>query len=789
MRILKTAAFVFIVALLVGVSNPANGQSQPMKQVITPRIADGAQDVHSADLDGDGDDDVLFASEEDNKVAWYENTSGGFSTQKVITTNAGGAQSVYAAKLDGDSDLDVLSASSTDDKIAWYENTGSGFSTQKVITTSASGAQSVYAADLDGDSDPDVLVASSDDEISAYDNQIDNNGGFGAELVVTTNPKEVQSVHAADLGGDSKPDVLSASSGDDTIAWYENKISNGNGFGFQNVVAPSGNVETIRDVSSIDIDSDGSKEIVSASESDDKISIYDNLDGVFSAQQIVTKNADRPMSLYVDDIDGDSNPDLLSASRGDSKIAWYRNEGGELSNQNIITTNAEGAISVYSIDIDGDSDADVVSASEGDFDQDPKIAWYENEGSGTFSSQKLISTDVPLATSVYAADLDGDGDGDVISGSAGSPDKVAWYENTDGEGNFSTQKIISTNTGEVQTVTASDLDDDGDMDVLSASETDDKVAWYENTDGDGSFSDQKIISENANGAQDISVVDLNGDGDKDVVSVEVAAGTNKIRWYEQSTSFGSIAWEPGVIDGLRGVAVHTADLTGNGFQDVIAGVVPNPLDQVVWYENTSSVLPVEMTGIEANRTRDGAILHWRTASEQNNAGFEIQRRVDTPEREDIGLSSSWKETGFVQGNGTTNQPQSYRFEDSFKGLPFAADTVAYRLQQVDTDGSTSYSKVVRIERSVSHLQIQSIAPKPASQKVTVRYALPDKVEFREATFRIYDALGREVRSVQIDTHSGRQIRRLTVKDLASGTYFLRLSTDGKTVTKKLTVVK
>ncbi len=77
--------------------------------------------------------DVLSSSTNDDKIAWYENLGGGnFGAQQIITdlyayaASANGASSVYAADLDGDGDLDVLSASSFDDKIAWYENL-SGF--------------------------------------------------------------------------------------------------------------------------------------------------------------------------------------------------------------------------------------------------------------------------------------------------------------------------------------------------------------------------------------------------------------------------------------------------------------------------------------------------------------------------------------------------------------------------------------------------------------------------------------------------------------------------------------
>jgi hypothetical protein len=87
-------------------------------------VADGASSVYAEDLDGDGDLDVLSASLYGDKISWYENTDGAghFGSQQVITTAADGARSVYAADLDGDGDFDILSASAGDGKIAWYEN-------------------------------------------------------------------------------------------------------------------------------------------------------------------------------------------------------------------------------------------------------------------------------------------------------------------------------------------------------------------------------------------------------------------------------------------------------------------------------------------------------------------------------------------------------------------------------------------------------------------------------------------------------------------------------------------
>ena len=94
-----------------------------------------------------------------------------FGAQQTLTTNADRARSVYATDLDGDGDADVLSASRNDDKIAWYENLGGGtFGPQQLVASTADGAQTVYAADLDGDGDTDVISASSyHDKVARYD--------------------------------------------------------------------------------------------------------------------------------------------------------------------------------------------------------------------------------------------------------------------------------------------------------------------------------------------------------------------------------------------------------------------------------------------------------------------------------------------------------------------------------------------------------------------------------------------------------------------------------------------
>nr|MBC8447967.1 VCBS repeat-containing protein [Chloroflexota bacterium] len=371
----------------------SGGQTETVPYAIPHTIttdADGARSVHAADVDGDGDVDVLSASFDDDTIAWYENTDGAgtFGPEQVITTDADGATSVYAADVDDDGDLDVLSASANDDKIAWYENDGTpanGGWIAHTLVTGADGARSVYAADADGDGNLDVLSASeNNDRITWYEN-FDGDGWFYRSQVIADDADGARSVYAADVDDDGDVDVVSASFNDDKIAWYENQL---NGFG----CGPP----------------------------------WDT--GECWTAHIISTNAGGATSVYAADVDGDDDVDILSASENDDKIAWYENTdgAGAFGPEQVITTDANGAVSVYAADVDGDGDLDALSASYyGD-----EIAWYENDGTpadGGWTAHTL-STDADGARSVYAADVDGDDDLDVLSASE-NDDKIAWYQN------------------------------------------------------------------------------------------------------------------------------------------------------------------------------------------------------------------------------------------------------------------------------------------------------------------------------------------------------------------------
>ena len=332
---------------------------------------DAVIDIKNADLDGDGDQDLISASINDNKIAWYENLGGGiFGPQQIISSNAVGARSVDVSDVDSDGDIDVVSASQNDNKIAWYENLGGGtFGPQQIISLNAIGARSVCASDLDGDGDPDILSASiDDDKIAWYENL--GGGTFGSQQVISVLANQATSVYASDLDGDGDQDALSSSNSDGKIAWYENLGA-----------------------------------------------------GVFGSQQVISDSADGAQAVYASDVDGDGDVDVFSTAFVFGVAHWYENMGGGSFTTHLLlgSTYVYGPIITCDLDEDGKDDILVTSSFEG------KIVWYKNLGNSSFSSENIFNVTGPY--SLLPLDLDLDGDLDIVCGKD-NEDKIVWYENS-----------------------------------------------------------------------------------------------------------------------------------------------------------------------------------------------------------------------------------------------------------------------------------------------------------------------------------------------------------------------
>jgi hypothetical protein len=190
-------------------------------------------------------------------------------------------------------------------------------------------------------------------------------------------------------------------------------------------------------------------------------------------------------------------------------------------------------------------------------------------------------------------------------------------------------------------------------------------------------------------------------------------------------------------------------------------------------------LPVELAAFDADVTNGRSVrLQWQTTSETGNSGFRVQRSVS---------GTSWSTLGRVEGAGTTDEPQSYRFTDS--SVPYASDSLQYRLAQVDVDGTVNFSDPVTVRfGNPDGLELLGSFPNPARSQATVRFAVPEQMT-GDVQLELYDLLGRQVKTIPAAEASGRVEQTLDVSDLPSGTYLLRLSAGGQTQTQQVTIVR
>jgi hypothetical protein len=339
------------------------------EQVISA-AADQAHSVFAADVDGDGDMDVLSASFTDDKIAWYENNGSQSFTPHTISTQANGARSVFAIDLDGDGDMDVLSASETDNKIAWYENDGNQMFTEREIFSGGNGAKSVSAADVDGDGDIDVLSAGAS-RVRWYVN--DGSQSFTVRLLPAVSG--AYGLDPADVDGDGDMDVMftSIDAELDLVGWFEN---DGNQTFTQRTISDS--FQGSRSVVAVDVDGDGDMDAVAASADTNSVAWFQNDGNQTFSIRMLSNTANMAWGVFAGDVDGDADVDILAASALDDKILLFVNNGSELFANRTIATSADGARGVFAADVDGDGDLDILSASSAD----DSVAWYENRGSG-----------------------------------------------------------------------------------------------------------------------------------------------------------------------------------------------------------------------------------------------------------------------------------------------------------------------------------------------------------------------------------------------------------------------
>jgi hypothetical protein len=208
---------------------------------------------------------------------------------------------------------------------------------------------------------------------------------------------------------------------------------------------------------------------------------------------------------------------------------------------------------------------------------------------------------------------------------------------------------------------------------------------------------------------------------------------------------------------------------------VVAGINNLPIDP----------LPVQLASFTGTPQANGVRLQWTTASEINNYGFNVQRKLQA--------EPAWTElpNSFIRGNGTTNEPHSYTFIDNAP----PSGSLQYRLKQTDLDQSIHYSEPIQVNSLTS---VRELAPKvfalfqnypnPFNPETNIKFSVETT---DRATVEIYNALGQRVATLFDDVAEAGYYYtvRFDATSLASGTYFFRINSGSFVQTKKMLLLR
>jgi hypothetical protein len=187
-------------------------------------------------------------------------------------------------------------------------------------------------------------------------------------------------------------------------------------------------------------------------------------------------------------------------------------------------------------------------------------------------------------------------------------------------------------------------------------------------------------------------------------------------------------------------------------------------------------LPVELSLFTATLNGGNVELRWRTETEVNNYGFDIEC---SKKNED------WERIAFVEGFGNSNSPKDYNFTDTQLS---ELGEYQYRLKQIDNDGTFEYSQIISINVGIpNHYSLSQNYPNPFNPETRIDFTLPEK---QKVVVRIYNMLGELVREiVNKEIEAGSYSIRFNSTGLASGVYVYRLETSSYVASRKMMLLK
>lgn len=278
-----------------------------------------------------------------------------------------------------------------------------------------------------------------------------------------------------------------------------------------------------------------------------------------------------PQELIIDPIAGEAaryfdTGDLNNNGFTDIVLAYFSTNGGVYWHENLDGLGTfgvgiplqipSGAQSLFTkiADIDGDGKLDVIVTLKFQT-QVTRVMWFKNLGSGQFDAGTIIVQDNDFPQQFEIGDIDGDGDLDIVIGST-TLNRLSWFENIDGQGSFSGPKPIGSSDASNLRLQLGDINGNGFLDIVAdfGMVEDRSLVWFENLEGLGNYSEAKNLVSNINIIWGPFIIDVDNDGDMDIISTDLG----ELLWLENLDGLGdfgdpivikeSATWHPSIYD-------------------------------------------------------------------------------------------------------------------------------------------------------------------------------------------------------------------------------------------------
>ena len=259
------------------------------------------------------------------------------------------------------------------------------------------------------------------------------------------------------------------------------------------------------------------------------------------------------------------------------------------------------------------------------------------------------------------------------------------------------------------------------------------------------------------------------------------AGADLFDWAGNPAGTGFLGTQKGPMNAFQGGPINfDLNVTGIATQDAFISininegtVTSNTDDGDFATDNVeiepAGALPVELLSFTGRRVDEVHVLNWETASEQNNAGFEVQRSTD---------GQAWESLGWVDGFGTTNTNQKYDFVDK---TPYIGGNY-YRLQQFDYDGTNDFSNIVYLE-NFQEAPIIQVLPNPSPRDFVVTVANPNNSKMKITLFNSHGVAIFETGLIE-DVRLWQKEFSLVQQEM----YFISVNIGKETYTEKIVII-